>query len=93
MGHSKLKLAGPERAVCPVCHTTSYSAGGIHPQCAALQADKLIPRPKVEAVKANPLGQWKKNCPRCKRQLPARRLVCDCGQEQSVRKENGQAGK
>jgi hypothetical protein len=79
MGHSKPKPVGPSRAVCPVCRTTTYSLGGIHPQCAVLQSDKLIPRPKVEAAKPKVLTQWTKHCPRCKRQLPARRIACDCG--------------
>ena len=30
---------------CPVCHKRSYSAGGIHPQCAVQQAD--APRQKL----------------------------------------------
>jgi hypothetical protein len=25
--------------ICPVCHKRSYSANGIHPQCAVKQAD------------------------------------------------------
>jgi hypothetical protein len=79
MSHSKPKLVGPARPVCPVCGTTTYSQGGIHPQCAVSRADKMTPRPKDLAAKAKPIMQWKKRCPRCKRELPARRMVCDCG--------------
>jgi hypothetical protein len=79
MNHTKPKFEGPVRAVCPVCGTTSYSRDGIHPQCAVSRNDKVAPQPKVKAAKANPLGQWRKRCPRCKRDLPARRMVCDCG--------------
>src|SRR4029079_18029634 len=79
MNHSKPKLVGPLRAVCPVCGTTSYSRDGIHPQCAVSRADQAAPRTGEKTVKANRSGQWKKRCPRCKRELPARRMVCDCG--------------
>lgn len=34
--------------VCPVCKTRTYSRGGIHPQCAVLQADA----PRTEKIKA-----------------------------------------
>jgi hypothetical protein len=79
MNYSKPKLIGPPRAVCPVCGTTSYSRGGIHPQCAVARADRAAPRPPESAEKKKPLAQWKKRCPRCQREVPARRLVCDCG--------------
>ena len=29
----------PPQKICPVCGERSYSRAGIHPQCAALQAD------------------------------------------------------
>jgi hypothetical protein len=32
------------RPVCPVCHKSVYSRGGIHPQCAMIQSEP--PRPK-----------------------------------------------
>lgn len=31
--------AWPAPKICPVCGKSSYSAGGIHPQCAVVQAD------------------------------------------------------
>lgn len=41
--------------VCPVCNKPSYSASGIHPQCAIAQADKprcdrLMAQRKAEAA-------------------------------------------
>ena len=41
MSHTKPKFIGPVRAVCPICGTTAYSPGGIHPQCAVSQADAV----------------------------------------------------
>jgi hypothetical protein len=32
-------MATAPRRACPICRKTSYSASGIHPQCALLQAD------------------------------------------------------
>lgn len=42
--------------VCPICGQSSYSPGGIHPQCAQVQADaprkqRLQEERKAEAVK------------------------------------------
>ena len=38
---------------CPVCHQSSYSLEGIHPQCARQQADlKRITRLKAERIAA-----------------------------------------
>jgi len=78
---------------CPVCGTTTYSRGGIHPQCASERQDKVIlaKRKATEDSQAGenkgnsgaaldqPRKQWTKPCPRCKRQLPARRAACECG--------------
>lgn len=73
-----------QRAVCPVCGTNSYSAAGIHPQCAMAVADRLrterikaaAPLP-VEAVKA---PRWtRKPCPRCQADQHVRRRSCECG--------------
>jgi hypothetical protein len=36
------------RLRCPVCHEAVYSRAGIHPQCAARQAER--PEPRVKAV-------------------------------------------
>jgi hypothetical protein len=34
-------LTATLRAKCPVCGTTSYSRGGVHPQCEAKRLAKL----------------------------------------------------
>jgi hypothetical protein len=66
---------------CPVCGKPSYSLGGVHPQCSVSKADKarkVGPRlPKAKS--AAPKGQWKKTCPKCQRQVAARRYSCECG--------------
>jgi hypothetical protein len=68
---------------CPVCGKPSYSLGGVHPQCEVARADKVrkdsqpAAKPKPAAV----VGQWKKTCPKCQRQLPARRYSCECGHQ------------
>ena len=86
MNHSKPKLIGPVRAICPVCGETAYSQGGIHPQCAVDRADKadlvilkasnvaLAIQPKPPARK-----QLTKCCPRCKHDVHLRLAICACG--------------
>jgi hypothetical protein len=73
------------KAVCPVCNKPSYSRGGLHPQCAVARADaKLRAVLKSEALAAEKTDRkkpWSKVCPKCRRQIPARRIVCDCGQK------------
>jgi len=39
-------LTNATRVRCPVCHEAVYSRAGIHPQCAARQAEP--PRPKAK---------------------------------------------
>ena len=65
--------ARPAREPCPVCGEVSYSAAGIHPQCAVQQADaKRMKRaksssPKPDKTIATAEGKpWHKNCPKCK---------------------------
>src|SRR4051812_23245824 len=76
------------KAVCPVCHKPSYSRGGMHPQCALARADaKTRAALKAKATtdeKRAVKKPWAKICPKCKRQIPSRRMVCDCGQELAV---------
>ena len=86
MSHAKPKLVGPARAVCPVCRTTTYSLGGIHPQCAVTRADKAPTRAKIKEVKQASRQQWTKRCPRCKRDLHVRRVMCDCGHSFQAKK-------
>jgi RNA polymerase subunit RPABC4/transcription elongation factor Spt4 len=75
----------PHRKRCPVCGETSYSLGGMHPQCCVRQADaERIRRlklavPVVAAVPPKDRPPWKKPCPRCQRLLHVRRAACDCG--------------
>jgi hypothetical protein len=42
----------PPRKICPVCGEPSYSRAGIHPQCAAVQADAKRIRKTKKAEKA-----------------------------------------
>jgi endogenous inhibitor of DNA gyrase (YacG/DUF329 family) len=75
----------PPKNLCPICGKASYSAGGIHPQCAMQQAD--APRMvRVRAAKAaepkvkKPARQpWTKRCPECGNDTHARLNVCKCG--------------
>ena len=75
--------------ICPVCGKPSYSAGGIHPQCAEKQANapreqQLKAKKKTEAKKkpvAKKLPQtWnQKKCPECGVEVHVRKKKCDCG--------------
>jgi hypothetical protein len=70
------------RNICPVCGKPSYSATGTHPQCAVARADAISRAARKAAgteVSKAPRKSWSKPCPKCKRQIPARRIVCDCG--------------
>jgi len=76
MSISKPKVIRPVRAICPVCRTTAYSQGGIHPQCAESREDKdvrasskVVPATKT---KPTPRTQWTKRCPGCRM-----RFTCD----------------
>jgi hypothetical protein len=73
--------------VCPICGKAAYSLGGIHPQCAIVQADakRMV---KVRAERAaepkvkKPVRQsWQKKCPQCERQSHVRSKKCACGHE------------
>lgn len=69
---------------CPVCGQVTYSAAGIHPQCAMNRSSQAHDaRVKVEAARDTTKRQatrsWLKACPRCQRQLPIRRGACECG--------------
>ena len=82
-------LGERNRKLCPVCGKRSYSAGGIHPQCAAQQADapreqQLKAKKKTEAKKktvAKKLPQtWnQKKCPECGVEVHVRKKKFDCG--------------
>ncbi len=84
MSEKKPIVARPTSArnICPVCGKPSYSSTGTHPQCAVARADSISRAARkaagTEVTKA-PRKSWSKSCPKCKRQIPARRIVCDCG--------------
>jgi hypothetical protein len=75
----------PPRKLCPICGKASYSAGGIHPQCAIEQADA----PRLVELRAARVAEpktkkpdrqtWKKRCPKCDAQVHVRREACECG--------------
>ncbi|MGE5191741.1 MAG: hypothetical protein ACM3U2_04520 [Deltaproteobacteria bacterium] len=83
--------ASKPRRICAVCGMVSYSAAGMHPQCAEEQADaarvarlkKARKSAKSKARVANPdaLSPWHKLCPKCRVQLHVRKLTCDCGHQ------------
>jgi endogenous inhibitor of DNA gyrase (YacG/DUF329 family) len=87
MNYSKPKATDSAMPDCPVCGKKSYSRGGIHPQCASERADRIVRAARKAAEekegKIGAMGEtrqpWKKQCPRCQRQVPARRAACDCG--------------
>jgi hypothetical protein len=79
MSLSKPPLLPVKPPACPVCGKPSYSRGGVHPQCAVARADKVRKLKTPPKPKTAVLGQWKKRCPRCNRELPARRYSCECG--------------
>ncbi|MEX2173242.1 MAG: BON domain-containing protein [Pirellulaceae bacterium] len=70
---------------CPVCGKVSYSLGGVHPQCNVARADAASQAARKAQLKKEPAvpprDRWSKRCPHCSRQVPARRLVCDCGKQ------------
>jgi hypothetical protein len=89
MNYTKPKAVGRSMPDCPVCGKTTYSRSGIHPQCASERADRVAQVARKAALASapeivpavQPRQQWKKQCVRCHRQVPARRAVCDCGFE------------
>jgi ribosomal protein S27AE len=94
MNHKKPTpvLGQLNRKICPVCGQRSYSASGIHPQCAVRQADAsreqlLQAHRKAAAAEKKPIERkppqtWsRKQCPQCGTQVHARRKSCDCGFE------------
>ncbi len=93
MNHKKPTpiLANRSRKICPVCEKPSYSASGIHPQCAVHQADaarkeqlkakKELEATKKSVAKEQPRAWSKKKCPKCNVVLHVRKKTCDCGFE------------
>jgi hypothetical protein len=87
MNFSKPKAVGKAMPDCPVCGKTTYSRGGIHPQCASQRAAKIVRAAHLEAEEktgkvaaiAQPRQQWTKQCGKCKRLIHVRCAVCECG--------------
>ena len=90
MSHKKPEpiIPGRQPNICPVCGKASYSAAGIHPQCAAKQADdkrsKVLKEDRAEVKAKKPatsgkVSRWQKSCPKCKTSLHVRKKECDCG--------------
>jgi hypothetical protein len=81
----------PNKKICPVCGKRSYSAGGVHPQCAVQQADaprqELLKAKKKAAAEKKPAAKkppqtWnQKRCPKCGVEVHVRKKTCDCGFE------------
>jgi hypothetical protein len=76
--------------VCPVCGKSSYSAAGIHPQCAVKQSDQKreakrklsgkSPNAKMGKTKVFRVStSWQKTCPKCKLPQHVRKKTCECG--------------
>ena len=77
-------VADSSKKICPVCAERSYSPGGIHPQCAVVQADATRTKKIKAAPKSAPKSsRWspKKMCPKCRTELHVRRKKCDCGHD------------
>lgn len=79
------KITERGKKICPVCGKSSYSAGGVHPQCAVHQADEEL-RAQQKAKGEDPPQDknsvprsWEKRCPKCKAVLHVRKQACDCG--------------
>jgi hypothetical protein len=76
-------IAEPGKKICPFCGKPSYSAAGVHPQCAAQQADAA--RQKLRKTKKTPAAEkpqrrsWQKKCPKCGIEIHIRKRVCTCG--------------
>jgi len=70
--------------LCPVCGEPSYSRDGIHPQCNVTRNDRVRTKAHKAKVAAKPKSvstPWLKRCPKCSRQVAARRHTCDCGHQ------------
>jgi RNA polymerase subunit RPABC4/transcription elongation factor Spt4 len=87
------------RKRCPVCDEVSYSASGIHPQCAMARADvvqtaknkrsALRHKAKTPAIVTADLKPWHRVCPRCKALVHIRKTTCNCGKSLSRVASNG----
>ncbi len=83
-------IDGENHNLCPVCGKRSYSAAGMHPQCAQLQAGavqlaKTATEKKPPAKASRQQRSWKKKCPKCGAEVHIRKKTCSCGHEFSGR--------
>jgi len=78
-------ITEPGKKICPVCGTPSYSAGGVHPQCAVRQADatrhEQRKAKKKTKEKKTPQAIWRKKCPKCGAEIHVRKKTCVCGHD------------
>jgi len=69
--------------VCPVCGKRSYSAAGVHPQCAMKRADETRQKQRAELPPMPPRAprqrSFDKKCPKCEALVHVRKKVCPCG--------------
>lgn len=76
--------------ICPVCGQSSYSLGGIHPQCSVTLADakrkkqlgveKQAAAKRKSKIKVPERLVWNmKKCPKCSAKLHVRIKNCGCG--------------
>jgi predicted RNA-binding Zn-ribbon protein involved in translation (DUF1610 family) len=82
---SVILIPASPKHLCPICGKASYSAGGIHPQCAMQQADE----PRMTRLRAAKVAEtktkkpartsWKKRCPMCGTEMNVRCAACKCG--------------
>ena len=76
-------IAEPGKKTCPVCGKPSYSAAGVHPQCAAHQADaarQMQRKAKKKSTAKKPRqNAWRKKCAKCGAEMHVRKRVCVCG--------------
>ena len=87
MNHKKPEPIYSQRPkkICPFCGEPSYSREGIHPQCAAADADAKrvkIMKKENKPPEKKPMrkSQWKKECPNCGTKVHPRQKLCNCGQ-------------
>jgi predicted RNA-binding Zn-ribbon protein involved in translation (DUF1610 family) len=75
----------PAKMRCPICGETTYSRGGIHPQCAIQQADEprtvklRADRKKAAKIEKPRQRAWNKKCPGCGIFVHVRLTKCGCG--------------
>jgi RNA polymerase subunit RPABC4/transcription elongation factor Spt4 len=76
-------IVADQGRVCPVCGKRSYSAAGVHPQCAMKRADEARQKQRAELPPKPPRAprqrSFDKKCPKCEALVHVRKKVCPCG--------------